>query len=234
MLIAKIGQRVWKDRDDKFDELPDFLNGAYYFQTSVLGNKGKSWSIKVHGPSSIYIAVHEEVNVTSFENNEDGGDGSPNPEHSDGGVKGTSTTAQTKETTPKPPDTIDDEDDKRKKRAKPDYDTDAPPEKIPVNPGEDSKVTPSTSRSTATSTMISTSGSTTTSTGSAKDKEITGSSNGQTWMKISSVARTSSLNLSKIFVKNVHSEGLNTIELPEVQNEKYVASIFVTGKINIF
>jgi hypothetical protein len=64
LLSSKIGTKVWTDNDDKFTSLPDFLNGAYYFQTSVKGNKGKSWSLKVYGPSAIYIAIHDEVDIT--------------------------------------------------------------------------------------------------------------------------------------------------------------------------
>ena len=64
LFIAKIGSTVWTDNSDRFTTLPGFLKDAYYFKTSVKGNKGKNWSIKVYGPSAIYIAIHDEVKIT--------------------------------------------------------------------------------------------------------------------------------------------------------------------------
>ena len=60
-----------------------------------------------------------------------------------------------------------------------------------------------------------------------------GAENDQTWTKIGGVVRTSSLNLSEIFVKNLFNKGHNTIALPKIQNEKFLASIFVSGTISI-
>ena len=52
---SKQGVKIWKDRTDTFKELPSFLDGKYFFRTPTKGNKGKTWTIQVHGPSKIYL-----------------------------------------------------------------------------------------------------------------------------------------------------------------------------------
>ena len=54
---SKHGVKIWTDTTETFKKLPVFLNGQYFFRTPTKGNKNKSWTIQVHGPSTIYVAT---------------------------------------------------------------------------------------------------------------------------------------------------------------------------------
>ena len=60
---SKQGVKIWKDRTDTFKKLPSFLDGKYFFRTPTKGNKGKTWTIQVHGPSKIYLIEKTDKNV---------------------------------------------------------------------------------------------------------------------------------------------------------------------------
>ena len=60
---SKQGVKIWKDRPDTFKELPSFLDGKYFFRTPTKGNKGKTWTIQVHGPSKIYLIEKTDKSV---------------------------------------------------------------------------------------------------------------------------------------------------------------------------
>ena len=60
---SKQGVKIWKDRADTFKKLPSFLDGKYFFRTPTKGNKGKTWTIQVHGPSKIYLIEKTDKNV---------------------------------------------------------------------------------------------------------------------------------------------------------------------------
>ena len=60
---SKQGVKIWKDRADTFKKLPSFLDGKYFFRTPTKGNKGKIWTIQVHGPSKIYLIEKIDKNV---------------------------------------------------------------------------------------------------------------------------------------------------------------------------
>ena len=60
---SKQGVKIWKDRTDTFKKLPSFLDGKYFFRTPTKGNKGKTWTIQVYGPSKIYLIEKTDKSV---------------------------------------------------------------------------------------------------------------------------------------------------------------------------
>ena len=55
-LQTKIGAKVWNDKEDKIEKIPQFLVHSYHIQHPRKDAIDSEWSVEAHGPSTIYLA----------------------------------------------------------------------------------------------------------------------------------------------------------------------------------